>query len=73
LGVGLIFKVQDEENELIMYVSDYITKELYERLHSKGILLFDHLSQKLKYSKSVQEYELKNIYIRIIYEKPKNS
>ena len=73
LGVGLIFKVQDEETELIMHVSDYITKGLYERLQQKGISLYDHLSTKLKYSKSVHEYELKDIYIRIIYEKAKKN
>jgi hypothetical protein len=73
LGVGLIFKVQDEETDLIMHVSDYITKGLYERLQQKGISLFNHLSTKLKYSKSVHEYELKDIYIRIIYEKSKKN
>ena len=73
LGVGLILKVQDEETDLIMHVSDYITKGLYLRLQQKGISLFDHLSTKLKYSKSVHEYELKDIYIRIIYEKSKKN
>jgi hypothetical protein len=71
LGVGLIFRVQDEENDFIHYVSDYITKTLFDRLQAKGISMYDHLSTKLKYSKSVQEYELKGIYIRIIYEKSK--
>ena len=73
LGVGLIFKVRDEETELIMHVSDYITKGLFIRLQEKGISLYDHLSTKLKYSKSVHEYELKSIYIRIIYEKSKKN
>jgi hypothetical protein len=72
LGVGLIFKVRDEETELIMFGSDYITKGLFLKLQGKGISLYDHVSQKLKYSKSVHEYELLNIQIRVIYAKTKN-
>lgn len=72
-GVGLIFKVKDEETEVTSHVSDYITKGLQTRLERKGIPLYDHLSTKLKYSKSVHEYELKNIYIRVIYAKSKDS
>ena len=72
-GVLVIYRVYDEETELISYVSDFITKLLYERLQAKNISLDEHLSTKLRYSKSVQEYELKGIYIKVIYEKSKIS
>jgi hypothetical protein len=70
-GLLLIFRVMDEESELIHNVSEYITKFLFDRLQLKGISMYDNLSSKLKYSKSVHEYELKGIYIRVIYEKSK--
>jgi hypothetical protein len=73
IGVGVIFRVKDEDTELVHHVSDFITKGLVRKLQEKNISIYDHISDKLKYSKSVQEYELKNISIRIIYEKSKSS
>jgi hypothetical protein len=72
-GVLLIFRVRDDDSELVHHVSDYITKELYGRLAAKGnsYFLYEHLSNKLKYSESVHEYSMEGIYIRIIYEKSK--
>ena len=73
VGVGVIFRVKDEDTELIHHVSDFITKSLLSKLRERNISIFEHISEKLRYSKSVQEYELKNISIRIIYEKSKSS
>jgi hypothetical protein len=70
-GVGLIFRVKDEDTGLIHHVSEYVTIGLYEKLQGKGISLYDHLSTKLRYSKSVHEYKLTGRIVRIIYEKSK--
>lgn len=70
-GVMLLFKVKDEDNDLVHYVSDYITSIFFTRLNNQNISMFENLSDKLKFSNSVHEYEMKGIYIRIIYEKSK--
>jgi hypothetical protein len=71
LGVGLIFKIMDEETGRIMHVSDFITKGLYDRIKAKDETLYDHLSDKLSFTGYV-EYTLISIHIRIIYAKTKN-
>jgi hypothetical protein len=68
-GIVLIFRVKDDETDLIHYVSDYVTKMSYERLKLKGISMYENLTNKLNFSSSVHEFEMKGIYIRIIYEK----
>ncbi len=70
-GVMLIFRVRDDETELIHHVSDYVTRMSFDRLNSKGVSMYENLTNKLKFSSSVHEYEIKGIYIRIIYEKSK--
>jgi len=74
-GVLLIFLVKEEETEKLIYASDYITKTLYDRLIFNAEeyvdVLWSHLTDKLTYSNSVGEFELKGMYIRIIYEKSK--
>jgi len=70
-GVMLIFRVRDNESDLVHYVSDYVTRMSFDRLNSKGVSMYQNLSDKLKFSSSVHEYEMKGIYIRIIYEKSK--
>jgi hypothetical protein len=67
-GIVLIFRVKDDETDLIHYVSDYVTKMSYERLKLKGISMYENLTNKLNFSSSVHEFEMKGIYIRIIYE-----
>ena len=67
----LIFRVRDDETELIHNVSDYVTRMSFDRLNSKGVSMYENLTNKLKFSSSVHEYEIKGIYIRIIYEKSK--
>ena len=68
-GIVLIFRVKDDETDLIHYVSDYVTKMSYERVKLKGISMYENLTNKLNFSSSVHEFEMKGIYIRIIYEK----
>jgi hypothetical protein len=71
-SVLLIARVKDEDTELIHYASEAINKPLLEKLlrNRKGnTVLYDHLSYKLLNAKSLQEFELKGIYIRIIYAK----
>ena len=70
-GIVLIFRVKDDETDLIHYVSDYVTKMSYERLKLKGISMYQNLAEKLNFSSSVHEFEMEGIYIRIIYEKSK--
>jgi hypothetical protein len=74
-SVLLIARVKDEETDLVHYASESINKPLLEKLlrrNSKSIL-YDHLSYQLQNKKSLQEFELKGIYIRIIYAKPSNN
>jgi hypothetical protein len=74
-SVLLIARVKDEDTDLIHYASEAINKPLLNKLlkrNSKSIL-YDHLSYKLLNSKSLQEFELKGIYIRIIYAKPSDN
>ena len=70
-GVMLIFRVKDDDTELIHHVSDYVTRMSFDRLNAKGVSMYQNLADKLKYSHSVTEYEMKGISIRIIYEKSK--
>ena len=70
-GVMLIFRVKDEDTELVHHVSDYVTRMSFDRLNAQGVSMYQNLSDKLKYSRSVSEYEMKGISIRIIYEKSK--
>lgn len=74
LGIALVFKIQDKnEKGVIHYVSEYITKGLFDRIHEKDVNIYDHLSEKIlkMNTKSTQEYELLEYYIRIIYAKSK--
>jgi hypothetical protein len=70
-GVMLIFRVKDDDTELIHNVSDYVTRMSFDRLNAQGVSMYQNLSDKLKFSRSVTEYEMKGISIRIIYEKSK--
>jgi len=69
LGVGVVLRVEDLETELIQHGSDYITKGLLEKIHNRGKNVYDHVLEKLRKSKSFHEFEVRGIYIRIIYEK----
>lgn len=69
IGVSLTYKVRDNESEQIHYGSDFMTKGVFERLQGKGISMDEHLATKFRYMKSMQDYEVISVYIRIIYAK----
>jgi len=74
-GVGLVLKVEYAETGEIGHVSKFYTKLGIKRILERGRTLFDDLEKKLEGMavKSAQEYTLKGIYIRVIYEKSTES
>jgi hypothetical protein len=68
VGVSVILKVRDTEEDRIIYCSDFITKGLLKRLQEQGISIYDHLADKIT-AGYTPEFELMSIYIRTIYEK----
>jgi hypothetical protein len=76
IGVALVFKLQDTDEEGVhFFASEYITKGLFNRIKDKGKGVFEHLSEKVMQmnTRSTQEFEIIEYYIRIIYEKSKKS
>lgn len=74
-GVGLVLKVEYKESGEIGHVSKFYTKIGIKRINERGKTLYEDLERKLENmgKKSTAEFKLKGIYIRIIYEKPKES
>lgn len=74
-GVGLVLKVEYKDTGEIGHVSKFYTKLGIKRINERGSTLFEDLEKKLEgmSTKSSQEYKLKGIYIRIIYEKSTTS
>jgi len=70
-GIFLIFKAKDEQTGLYHYGSNYYTKFHFDRLQQSGKTVYDDLADKLKALRSLQEYTLKSVHMRIIYEKTK--
>jgi hypothetical protein len=68
-GVTVVFRVLDAETDLIKFGGDFITKELFERFQSEDKSIFEHISNKLRFSKSMEDFEILNIDLRVIYEK----
>lgn len=74
-GVGLVLKVEYKDTGEIGHVSKFYTKLGIKRIEERGKTLFEDLENKLNgmSTKSSQEFKLKGIYIRIIYEKSSES
>jgi hypothetical protein len=70
IGVLVTIKILDEETGLIHYVSDFVNAPKLARMEGS---LYDSVIQKAQAKKSMQEFELKGIYLRVIYENSKNS
>lgn len=70
-GVLVVFRVESEETGQRQYVSNYITKDLLERIQQNGQTVFEYVAERLR-AGNTKDYNLKFIYLRIIYEKPKN-
>jgi hypothetical protein len=68
-GVSVILQVYDEEQERVLYVSDFITRGLLKKMQDRDESIYEHVADKAKYSHSTEEFELKAIHIRIVYEK----
>lgn len=76
LGVALVFKLKDtDEDGVHFFASEYITKGLLKRIQNKGKGVYEHVSDRVMKmnTKSTQEFEIIEYYIRIIYEKSKKS
>lgn len=74
-GVGLVLKVEYKDTGEVGHVSKFYTHLGIKRINERGKTLFEDLENKLNQmsTKSSQEFKLKSIYIRIIYEKSSES
>ena len=68
LGVVAVLKVKNE-NDQIMYISDFITKSMMSRINAAGYNVFEHIGYKAKSEKSLEEFELVSYYMRVVYAK----
>ena len=71
IGVLVVFQVESEETGEKQYVSNYITKDLYERLQQNDEKVFNYIAERLRVG-NTKDYHLKFIYIRVIYAKSKS-
>lgn len=71
-GVLVVFRVDSAETGQKQYVSNYISKDLLERIRANGQDVFDYVAERLR-AGNTKDYNLKFIYIRIIYAKSKGS
>jgi hypothetical protein len=74
-GVGLVLKVEYADTGEIGHVSKFYTRIGIKRILERGRTLYEDLEKKLEgmSTKSSQEFNLRGIYIRIIYEKSTES
>lgn len=70
-GVLVVFKVESEETGQIQYVSNYITKDLYDRLQQNDQAVFDYIAERLQ-AGNTKDYNLKFIYLKVIHANTKS-
>lgn len=68
-GVLVIFKVYDEEQGRYHFGSKFVTSGRLKRLAELNKTIFDDISENLSFTQSCQDFELKSVYIRIVYAK----
>lgn len=69
-GVLIVFSVESEETGQVSYVSQFITRGRLDRI--KDGKIYDEIVRRFQ-AGNTKDYKLKFIYIRIIYEKAKDS
>jgi len=67
-GFLAIFKVVSEETDQSQYVSQYITKEIYDKTIENNETIYEYVANRLQ-AGNTRDYRLKFIYLRVIYEK----
>jgi hypothetical protein len=65
-GILLVFQIYSRETDTYQYVSNYITDVLYERIEESEKTIFEYVTELFV---GYGDYELKFIYMRVIYKK----
>ncbi|NMC99103.1 MAG: hypothetical protein GYA62_05220 [Bacteroidales bacterium] len=67
-GVLVVFKIVSEETDNREFVSNYVNLERMERLHADGVSIYEDVLKNFR-AGSTKDYELKFIYLRVVYKK----
>ena len=67
-GVLVVFEVDSAETGQRQHVSNYINKELMDIIEERGETVFEYVSKRFQ-AGDTKDYNLKFIYMRIVYEK----
>lgn len=67
-GVLIVFKITFKETGESQFISNYINYDLYDRLQENEQDIYDYVTERFSIGYK-DEYELKFIYLRIIYAK----
>jgi hypothetical protein len=70
-GILVVFSVESAETGQKQYVSNYISNELLKRIIESDKTIFEYVGERLR-TGDTKDYNLKFIYLRIIYEKSKS-
>ena len=70
-GVLIVFEVENEQG-VKSYVSNYLSKDLLERIEENEESIFDYVTERIN-AGYIERLKLRFIYMRIIYANPKKS
>lgn len=70
-GVLIVFEVENEQG-VKSYVSNYLSKDLLERIEENEESIFDYVTERIN-AGYIERLKLRFIYMRIIYANPKKT